>query len=153
MILSKPQHNDFQALTKWLLPCIKGFAPVFGEFKDNAVTVMPDTSAVLQEYLDGTKKFSKTYAIQCYFSVADSFKIFEESDIENSENITEYELAQSVNEWIERQNEVENFPEVDGWQTVSIAPTSKMPNFDGISESDDVTLARYTIFVTVIYRD
>ncbi len=151
-ILTEPKHKDFAAVAKWLLPCIKGFAPILGKFEDEQTTVVPAESEITTQYLDGSCAFWKSYAVQCYFSVAEEpFKIFADADAEDSENISEFELAQSIQEWVREQDRNGNFPIVDGWAVEMVEPTSAMPNFDGVDDSGDTMLARYSIFVRIHY--
>ena len=134
----------------------------FAEATDDIkqLVTVATSSDTNRKYIDGSQ--DKTYSITLidYRSVAYQALVNASpqntSDIDDypNENVEEFVDVQAVMEWIDTQNDAENFPDFgDNCVVEEIKTTTDIPNLNGVDSSIQPTLAKYSITIQVKYLD
>lgn len=128
----------------------------FAEGEDNTkqLVTVATSSNTIKKYIDGSQ--DKTFSITLidYRSVAYQPLVNNiEGDYPN-ENVEEFVDVQGVMDWIDEQNEDQNFPDFGlDCEVEEISTTTDIPNLNGIDTSIQPTLAKYSITIQVKYLD
>lgn len=129
----------------------------FAEAKDNAkqLVTVATSSDTIKKYIDGSqyKTFSITlidYRSVTYQALVNSVDI---SQYPN-ENVDEFVDVQEVINWIDEQNELQNYPDFGlDCEVDEIYAATDIPNLNGVDVSIQPALAKYSITIKVKYLD
>lgn len=129
-------------IIEWLLlcPAIRDVFFAFSRAEVDGTTIVPIASDEwLTHYLDGTGEKLYTMALIQYRELSDVPNSAENAEIQ-------YDIEKIMN-WIEEQNEKENFPDFGGDCIEEISVLENMPEISGI----DSTRAKYIFSVQIKY--
>ena len=107
--------------------------------------LMHSPSSGVNYYVDGGK-FLQIYSdwqLLCFSSAAYNWQ-----PPENSENLTEYDNAQAICDWIREQSKIRNFPKFDD-AVEDIEPRPTNPQIMGVDVNG---IAKYAVGIRVIFK-
>lgn len=105
-----------------------------------------------RSYIDGSVLKQYTFTLIDFKSITDSALVLIQ-DYPN-ENVVDVSDVQTLINWINEQNKLQNFPNFgEDCEIQSIETTSENPNFEGINTEVTPTLAMYSISIRIEYID
>ncbi len=138
-----------KAMLDWLLTCpnVKHLYALFGDVEDGGKHLYRQPDGIHRErrYVDGGK-FLQIYSdwqLLCFSSAAYNWQ-----PPEDSENLTEYDNAQAICDWIQEQRASRNFPEFDE-AVEDIEPRPTNPQIMGVDVNG---IAKYAVGIRVIFK-
>lgn len=111
-----------------------------GDKIDNYSLEAVPAERILHKFIDGSKEKQKIFVFA-------SRKTYSQDDIENLEN---YKLFENLAEWIEQQNDEENYPDVSEIENIEEIETIEImdsPYIAALSETE----ARYQMEIRITY--
>ncbi len=111
-----------------------------GDKIDNYSLEAVPAERILHQFIDGSKEKQKIFVFA-------SRKTYSQDDIENLEN---YKLFENLAEWIEQQNDEENYPDVSEIENIEEIETIEImdsPYIAAVSETE----ARYQMEIKITY--
>lgn len=105
-----------------------------------------------RSYIDGSILKQYTFTLIDFKSITDSALVL----IQNypNENVVDVSDVQTLINWINKQNKLQNFPNFgEDCEIQSIETTSENPNFEGINTEVTPILAMYSISIRIEYID
>lgn len=147
-----------QAMIEFLLNCeaIQNSSLYFNfvnaSDEDKQFVTTTNDRALDKKFIDGSVLRRFTFTIIDYRSVA--YQELAKLSISSNENVEEYLDIQGIIDWIEAQNDAENYPdfgetcEIDEMRT-----TTLNPNLNGVDTSTTPALAKYSISIQIDYLD
>ena len=147
-----------QAIIEYLLRCpaISG-SPLYFNFvneEDDSRQVVTTSNDVLinRPYIDGSVSKRYTFTIIEFKSVTNNAVV--SSIATYNENVEELADVQALIDWIEEQNDLQNFPDFGSTcQIDSIHSTTENPSLDGINTNTMPMLATYSVSIQIDYLD
>lgn len=134
---------------KYMLACpqLNKLYSLFGEVSDAArhIIRLPDGIVYEKKYVDGSKSVQK-YA-DWQINIFDS-AVFCYQAPKNSENLSEYNQAQSICDWVQKQRIAQNYPVFDGVKAVDVECRPTNPQVAGVDENG---IAKYTVGIRVTF--
>jgi len=105
-----------------------------------------------RSYIDGSVLKQYTFTLIDFKSITDSALVLIQ-DYPN-ENVVDVSDVQTLINWINEQNKLQNFPDFgEDCEIQSIETTSENPNFEGINTEVTPILAMYSISIKIEYID
>lgn len=111
-----------------------------GDKIDNYSLEAVPAERILHKFIDGSKEKQKIFVFA-------SRKTYSQDDIENLEN---YKLFENLAEWIEQQNDEENYPdvsEIENIEEIEAIEIMDSPYIAAVSETE----ARYQMEIRITY--
>lgn len=139
------ETNINKKVIQWLSTCpnVDWLFALFGEVSDGAQHLTRLSDNTIQKYIDGGSKKYSDFILNCFNSVSYFWQ-----PPENSENLTEYDNAQEICDWIETQNENNNFPDLENCTVYSVVPIPTNPQIAGVDENQ---LVKYAVGFRITY--
>lgn len=138
------------AMFNWLMQCpnVKHLYALFGDIEDGGKHLyrQPDSVKTQRKYVDGGRfeQICSDWQLLCFDSVAYNWQ-----PPQNNENLTEYENAQAICDWIEIQRKNKHYPEFNETvEDIESVPTN--PQILGV----DVTtgMAKIAVGIRVTFK-
>lgn len=150
--------DKLQAFIDFIITCPQiRDNPLFFNFiqaKDNNKQLVTSASdrSIEKPYIDGSVMKRFTYTIIDYRSIA--YQALVKLEGYANENVEEYLDVQSIVDWIEEQNDANNYPNFGSDCIIeSMRTTSSTPNLNGVDTSLTPALAKYSIAIQIDYID
>lgn len=145
-----------EAMIKFLMTCPTiQENPLFFNFakeEDGNNHFITGRDSLKRSYIDGSVQKQYTFTIASYYSVSHNAIIDDENIAD--ENLENMAKIQEILDWIEEQDELNNFPDFGtDCEVEKIEPLTTDPDIDGIDTSVNPPIARYSIGVKVSYLD
>ena len=103
-------------------------------------------------YIDGSISKRYTFTIVIFKSISDN-ELVKSSGISN-ENVDELDDIQKLIDWIQEQNDLQNYPDFgENCYIDKIDTTTDAPRFDGIDTESNPPIAMYSISIIIEYLD
>jgi len=132
----------------------------FGNIKEGSVqaNINSDDKYLHRRFIDGSAERRFTFSVDLFKSVAYNPIVRPEpgdnSIILDDENTEEFAHVQSVLDWINEQDELENYPNFgEGYIVEHIETTTTKPEIYGINTETNPPLAVYRISIQIDYID
>ena len=126
----------------------------FSQAKDNnkQLVVVPVDRIINKPYIDGSVLKRYTFTIYDYRSI--TYQALVNVPGYQNENVEELMDVQGIIEWIDEQNDSQNFPNF-GTDCIidSINVSTNVPSLNGVDTSLTPSLAKYAITIMVDYLD
>lgn len=126
----------------------------FSEAKDNnkQLVVVPVDRVINKPYIDGSVLKRYTFTIYDYRSI--TYQALVNVPGYQNENVEELMDVQGIIEWIDEQNDAQNFPNFgDDCIIDSINVSTNVPSLNGVDTSLTPSLAKYAITIMIDYLD
>lgn len=126
----------------------------FAEGEDNTkqLIVLGNDKSVTKPYIDGSVLRKYTLTIIDYRSVA--YQALVNVTGYSNENVDEFNNVQSLIDWVEEQDEAQNYPDFGTDCVVEkVESLSDTPKLNGVDHSTTPNLAKYSISIQVTYLD
>ena len=126
----------------------------FSEAKDNnkQLVVVPVDRVINKPYIDGSVLKRYTFTIYDYRSI--TYQELVNVPGYQNENVEELMDVQGIIEWIDEQNDAQNFPNFgDDCIIDSINVSTNVPSLNGVDTSLTPSLAKYAITIMIDYLD
>lgn len=150
--------NKHQAVINYIITCPTILnSPLYFNFinaKDNTNQFFTESNDQYTNvsYIDGSVKKLYTFTILTFKSATD-IAVVKLSGYEN-ENLSDMYGLQELIDWIQEQNDLQNFPDFgEDCIVESIITTSNEPKFKGIDEQVTPPLAVYETSIQIEYID
>lgn len=147
-----------QAVIEYLLTCPNvENSPLYFNFinatdEDKQFLTMANDKTLDKSYIDGSVLKRFTFTIMDYRSVA--YQEMAKYNIIANESVEEYLDVQALIDWIEEQQELENYPDFGPNCSVEhIGTGSSNPNLNGVDTQANPALAKYSISIQIDYLD
>ena len=134
--------NKHNAVWEWLIACphIKDLFFVFSQTEDGDVSLVPSES-VVQEFIDGSSLRNYDVALTCSSSCT-----FEPNEMETIANLVDFE---QLGEWVEAQNDAQNFPVFPAGSAVQ--EIRVLPNESGFVVAQDESGCKFMLQFQIEY--
>lgn len=131
--------SKHEAVWEWLKTCpnISDTYFNFGEAGEGNTIIAPIKDTLVEEYIDGSALRSYEFAILRFATYS--------NEPNSVENITDLLDVEAVADWIEGQNELENYPDIG-----SVVEMSVLPDTGYIASVDEDT-AKYMLQIQIDY--
>ena len=124
----------------------------FADEKDGNNHFITHTDTLKKPYIDGSLLKTYTFTIACYKSMS-HLALAGTSDF-GDENIENLALVQEILDWLNTQSYDRHYPDFgEGYVIESMETLSNDPKLDGVDNSVNPPLARYSIGVQIEYLD
>lgn len=151
--------NINQVIIDYLLTCEAIYQkPIyfnFAEAKDGICQYMTvtNTRTTEQPFVDGSVRMIYGLTIVCFLSVSPN-PVVKVAGVDN-ENVSDIQDVQALIDWIEAQNEAQNFPNFndDNYIVEQIRTTTSTPILSQIDATQSSPLGRYTFTIELTYID
>ena len=147
-----------QAMIEFLLNCeaIQNSSLYFNfvnaSDEDKQFVTTTNDRALDKKFIDGSVLRRFTFTIIDYRSVA--YQELAKLSISSNENVEEYLDIQGIIDWIEEQNDLENYPDFGEYCEIDeMRTTTGNPNLNGVDTSTTPALAKYSISIQIDYLD
>ena len=147
-----------QAVIEYLLTCPKiENTPLYFNFikpqdEDKQYITSSNEKTLNQSFIDGSVLKRFTFTIIDYRSVA--YQEMARYQITANESVEEFLDVQMLIDWIDEQNDLENFPDFGEDCVVErIATGAENPNLNGVDTNANPVLAKYSISIQIDYLD
>lgn len=147
-----------QAIIDFLLQCPD---IANSELYFNFINAQDDNKQIITEsndkfsnrtYIDGSVLKQYTFTLIDFKSITDSALVLIQ-DYPN-ENVVDVSDVQTLINWINEQNKLQNFPDFgEDCEVQSIETTSENPNFEGVNTEVTPILAMYSMSIRIEYID
>lgn len=150
-----------QAVIDYLLQCdkIKNSPLYFNliDAKDNTIQILTraEDKAMGTSFIDGSVQKRYTFTLITFRSISnlEIVKPVGTNEFPN-ENVEELKDVQSLIDWVQAQEEAENYPDFgDECHIDSIDTLTETPRFDGIDADSNPPIAMYSIVIVIDYVD
>lgn len=147
-----------QAMIEFLLNCeaIQNSSLYFNfvnaSDEDKQFVTTANDRVLDKKFIDGSVLRRFTFTIIDYRSVA--YQELAKLSISSNENVEEYLDIQGIIDWIEEQNDLENYPDFgESCEIDEMKTTTVNPNLNGVDTSTTPALAKYSISIQIDYLD
>lgn len=126
----------------------------FSEAKDNAkqIMIVPVDKIINRPYIDGS--VSKRYTITIYDYRSITYQALVKDPDYPNENVEELLDVQGIMDWVQEQNDIQNFPDFgENCIIDSIDVSTNTPALNGVDTTLTPALAKYSITIMVDYLD
>lgn len=125
---------------------------VHGNEDDKQIITTSNEKTIDRPYIDGSILKRFTFTIIDFKSIA--YRAVVKDDIHPDENVEDLLQVQDIIDWIEEQNDEQNFPDFgEDCVIEEIKTTANNPNLNGIDSNVSPALAKYSISIQVNYID
>ena len=147
-----------QAVIEYLLTCPKiADSPLYFNFinatdEDKQFLTSANERTLDKPFIDGSVLKRFTFTIVDYRSVA--YQEMARMNIITNESVEEYLDVQSLMDWINEQNDLQNYPDFgENCDIEKIETVTQNPNLNGVDTQANPVLAKYSISIQIDYLD
>ena len=147
-----------QAIIDFLLTCPTILSnPLFFNFanakdKSKQIVIGAVDNSINENYVDGSVRRRYLFTIIDFCSV--SYQALPKVAGLETENVADLKLVQDVLDWINEQNDLQNFPNFgEDYVIDEMKTTTDVPNLNGVDTSVTPALAKYSIGIQIDYLD
>lgn len=148
--------STIKAITQWLSKCpqLAKIINISAEPRDGTYVVLPAGSSSrrsINDTIDVTGCYTadiipsasvyQEFQINCY-------QAFYSND--NEFNVLKYDEVEAVINWINKQDEIQNFPDIDGIQTVAVETFPFIPQIRGADPETGLICYYITLRITYV---
>lgn len=135
-----------ELIIKYLMNCpnLEYLYSLFGEVEDANKIITRMQDGLIVKYIDGSKHKYSDFMITCYDTIS-----FNYQPPEDNENLSEYENAQAICDWIEEQTILPDLSSI-GKNTTKIEALPTNPQIAGIDENG---MTKYMVGLRVSYYE
>ena len=120
--------------------------------EDKQFITVANDKILNKTYIDGSVLKRFTFTIIDYRSVA--YQELAKLSISSNENVEEYLDIQGIIDWVEAQNDAQNYPDFGQYcQIDTMRTTTDNPNLNGVDTGVKPALAKYSISIQIDYLD
>ncbi len=147
-----------QAVIDFLLTCPSIQAnPLFFNFlnakdKSKQIITIATDNTINSQYIDGSVLRRYMFSIVDFCSV--SYQAIPKVPGLETENVADMALVQEVLDWINEQNDLQNYPDFgEDFQIEVMRTTTDTPNLNGVDTQVTPPLAKYSMSIQIDYLD
>lgn len=151
-----PVVDKNQAVIDFLLTCpIIQANPLFFNFlnaKDKAKQIITSDPPINQAFIDGSVSRRYMFTIVDFQSV--TYQAIPKVEGHVSENVSDMALVQSILDWVNQQNDEQNYPDFgESCQIDEMRTVTDTPRLNGVDTQVTPALAKYSIAIQIDYLD
>lgn len=147
-----------EAIIQYLIQCPQIInSPLYFNFtnasdNDKQIATLSNDTYMNRPYIDGSVLKLFTFTIYNFTTISDE-AIVKLSGYSN-ENVEELKTIQDLMNWVNEQNDLQNFPDFgETCKIQSIKTTADNPNLEGINVEVNPPLAVYSLSIQIEYLD